>query len=313
MATTRLDVPKAYKLFIDGKFPRSESGRSWPLMGVDGRVVAHVSRASRKDLREAVEAARRAQVGGAGWAGASGMLRGQVLYRLAEMMEGKRAELAGSIAAVGDAAGVRAESKKRVTRGGRRTGTSKGIRPEVEVAAAIDRVVYFAGWCDKFSQVLGCHNPVAGPYYNFTVPEACGVVAVVPPDAFPLLGLVSLAVPALCAGNTVVSLCSGVNPLPAAVLAEALATSDVPPGAVNVLTGERGELVKFIAEHGEIDAVHAANVSADERETLRRGAGENVKRVTVREGVEWMDSSCESPWWIEAFVEMKTIWHPSSA
>lgn len=293
MTDPRLDVLKTYKLFVDGKFPRSESGRSWPVEGPRGRVVAHVCLASRKDLREAVEAARKAQPG---WSAATPYLRGQILYRMAEMMEGKRRELAEAISCVSG------------------NTTPAGKRADAEVAAAIDRVVHYAGWADKFSQVLGCHNPVAGPYYNFTVAEASGVVAVVPPDACPLLGLLGLAAPALCAGNTVVALSSNANPIPAAVLGEVCATSDLPAGVFNILTGRRGELLKFIAEHRDIDAVHAANLADDENETLRLGAAENLKRVRTREKVEFHDAAaCQSPWWIEPLVEMKTVWHPSSS
>ncbi|GJQ28484.1 MAG: aldehyde dehydrogenase [Phycisphaerae bacterium] len=292
-APERLDVLKTYKLYIDGKFPRSESGRTWAVADARGRVLAHVSRASRKDLREAVEAARKAQPG---WGGATAYLRGQILYRMAEMLEGKREELAAAIAAAHGA-------------------TPKALRTaQREVSAAIDRLVHFAGWADKFSQVLGCHNPVAGPYYNFTIAEPTGVVAVVPPDEASLLALVSLAAPALCAGNAVVALCSGANPIPAAVLGEVCATSDLPPGVLNILTGTRDELLKFIAEHRDVDAVHAANLTAGEAETLRLGAAENLKRVRVRAGVDWNDvGECHTPWWIEPLVEMKTIWHPSSA
>ncbi|CAG0955524.1 NAD/NADP-dependent betaine aldehyde dehydrogenase [Phycisphaerales bacterium] len=288
---SRLDVLKTYKLFIDGKFPRSESGRSWLVSNAKGRVVAHACRASRKDLRDAVEAARKAQPG---WAAATAYLRGQILYRMAEMLEGKRRELAEAILATGAA------------------GTARGAAREV--AVAIDRLVHYAGWSDKFSQALGCHNPVSGPYYNFTIAEPSGVIAVVPPDESPLLALVSLAAPALCAGNTVVALCSGTNPIPAAVLGEVCATGDLPPGVLNLLTGEREELLKFISEHRDIDGVHAANLRADQAATLRLGAAENLKRVTVRERVDWFDESqCHSPWWIEPLVEMKTVWHPASA
>lgn len=287
--TARLGVAKTYKLFIDGQFPRSESGRTTSVLDARKRVLAHVSRASRKDLREAVEAARR---GFEKWSNATAYNRGQVLYRLAEMMEGKRAELTEAIAAVPG--------------GGRHAGA--------EVAASIDRVVHYAGWCDKYSQVLGSHNPVAGPHYNFTVPEATGVVAVVAPDEAPLLALVSLAMPVLAAGSTVVAIAGEKNPLVAALLGEACATCDLPAGVLNILTGERGELLPHVSSHREIDAVHGAGLSREQTTLLREGCAENLKRVTIQKGVDWFDDeACESPWWIEPFVEFKTVWHPSSS
>jgi len=293
----RLDVLKTYKLFIDGKFPRSESGRSWPILDSRGKTVAHVSRASRKDLRDAVEAARRSQPG---WAGATPYLRGQVLYRLAEMVEGKRMELAAAIDATSPGTT-------------RKPGASKSRRGAAEVSASVDRLVHFAGWADKYAQVLGCHNAVSGPYYNFTIAEATGVIAVIAPDESPLLGLVSLVAPALCAGNSAVCV-SGGRPIVASVFAEACATSDLPAGVINVLTGERAELISWIASHRDIDGVHAANVSESDGATLRKGSAENLKRVIVRERVDFFDrEQCQSPWWIEPLVEMKTVWHPASS
>lgn len=303
----RLEVTKTYKLFIDGKFPRSESGRTLVVNQTRGTgkarssvVYAHVCHASRKDLRDAVSAARKALPG---WRGATAYLRGQILYRMAEMMEGKRDELVEAVCVTG-AGSAKGQAHPHAP--------SRGAG-EREVAAAIDRVVSFAGWADKYQQVLGCNNSVAGPYYNFTVPEPTGVVAVVSPDEPSLLGLISLVSPAICAGNTVVVLASEVNPIPAAVLGEVIATSDVPGGVVNLLTGRRDELVPIIADHRDIDAVHAAGLSEAHRATLRAGAAENVKRVCVREDVDFFDAqACQSPWWIEPLVEMKTMWHPSA-
>lgn len=299
MATApRLDVLKTYKLYIDGKFPRTESGRTMIVEAGKGKVFAHLCKASRKDLREAVEAARKAQPG---WAGATAYLRGQILYRMAEMLEGKKRELIEAIEAVGSGA-----SKK-----------SKGVKPldaEMEVLASIDRLVCFAGWADKYSQVLGCNNPVSGPFYNFTSPEATGVVAVVTPDEAPLLAFVSLIAPALCAGNAVVALASESNPVPAAVFAEACATGDVPGGVLNILTGSRSELVPVIAAHRDIDAVHAANLSVEETTTLKQGTAENIKRVVVRSVPDWLDTAdAHSPWRIEPLIDFKTMWHPASA
>ncbi|MCG3122365.1 MAG: NAD/NADP-dependent betaine aldehyde dehydrogenase [Phycisphaerales bacterium] len=304
----RLDVLKTYKLYIDGKFPRSESGRSVAIESSAGRVLGHVCRASRKDLREAVEAARRAQPA---WQDATAYLRGQILYRIAEMVQGKRDELAELLDARQGSATAGRGARGRSAKSSARTRARSG-RDEVD--ATVDRLVSFAGWADKYAQVLGCNNPVAGPHYNFTVPEPCGVVAAVAPDRPSLLGLVSLAAPALCAGNTVVCIASDFNPLPAAVLAEACATGDVPAGVINILTGVRTELAPFVAGHRDIDAVHAGDVDNETAALLRGGAAENIKRVTTRTGVDWFDAAaCCSPWWIEPMIEMKTIWHPASA
>jgi acyl-CoA reductase-like NAD-dependent aldehyde dehydrogenase len=287
----RLNVTKTYKLYINGAFPRSESGRSMMVRSPEWDVLGHVCHASRKDLRDAVGAARKAA---GGWAKRTAYNRGQILYRMAEMLEGKSEEF---VAAIRATSGMSLRDAR------------------AEVGASADRLVAFAGWADKFTQVMGCHNPVAGPYYTFTVPEATGVVSVVAPEEPSLLGLVSLLAPPLCAGCTVIAVGSERHPIASALLGEVCQTSDVPAGVVNVLTGARGELLEWIASHREIDAVHAADLSEEEGRTLRLGAAENVKRVTVREvGVDgWSaDDVCESPWWIEPFVEMKTIWHPSA-
>lgn len=286
----RLEVAKTWKLFVGGAFPRSESGRSLAVVDPAGRTIAHACLASRKDLRDAVEAARRAQPG---WAARSAYNRGQILYRMAEMAEGKRDELVRAI---------------RATTGA----TAAAARRETD--ASIDRLVSFAGWCDKFAMLLGSHNPVAGPYYDFTVPEPTGVVAIVPPDEPALLALVSLLAPALAAGNAVVVVAGDRHPLPAAALGEICATSDVPAGVVNVLTGRRAELLEPIAAHRGIDAVSAADLSRGATRTLELGAAENLKRVRVeRIGAEgWLDDAERTgPWTIEPFVEFKTIWHPA--
>lgn len=296
----RLDVPKTHKLFINGQFPRSESGRSMPVRDARGRVRAHAVHASRKDLRDAVEAARAAQ---GKWAAMTAYNRGQVIYRMAEMMEGKRGEFADALR-VTKAAARGASSSPAAARAARPQGV------EAEVAAAIDRLVCYAGWADKHAQVLGCNNPVAGPYYNFTIPEPTGVVAAVAPEAPALLGLISVIAPPLCAGNTVVAVTSEANPLPGLMLGEVCATSDLPAGVVNLLSGARDELVPWIAGHREIDAVHAAGVSGGHARALREGVAENLKRVTVRGGVDWASDEPDGPGWIEPFVEMKTVWHP---
>ncbi|MDA1260095.1 MAG: aldehyde dehydrogenase family protein [Planctomycetota bacterium] len=291
MDDSRIPVTKSWKLFIGGQFPRSESGRTEIVRDGRERVLGHVARASVKDLREAVAAARRAQ---GSWSRRTAYNRGQILYRLAEMVEGKAEEFCAAL---------------------RATSSLTPKRAAAEVAAAADRLVAFAGWTDKYPQVLGSHNPVAGPYYNFTVPEACGVVGVLAPEEPALLGLVSLLAPPLCAGNAVVALGSRAHPLATVLFAEACATADVPHGVVNLLTGRRGDLVTSLAEHRDVEAIHAAGSSKAERKILESGAAENLKRVRVRDldEADWSNARrCESPEWIEAFVEMKTIWHPSA-
>ena len=260
----RLPVRKTYKLYVGGAFPRSESGRTYEAEG------QNVARASRKDARDAVRAAR---AGFAAWSAATAYNRGQVLYRLAEMMEARAADLT------------------RVCSG----------REEVE--AAIDRVVWYAGWADKLPQVLGGSNPVAGPYFDFTVPEPTGVVAVLAPDEPPLGGLVSRILPPLVGGNAVVAVASEAHPLAALELAEAVATADVPAGAVNILTGLAGELAPWLAGHMDVNAIDLTGADGDRAE-LEQLAAENVKRV-VRSSAH-----AQSPWEIEAFLELKTVWHP---
>lgn len=289
-AMARLTVFKTYKLFINGAFPRTESGRSIAIEDTDGRVVAHTCHASRKDLRDAVEAAGKAR---SGWGARTAYNRAQILYRMAEMLEGKSEEFTEAI---------------RVT-----TGASTAAA-RAETSHAVDRLVCFAGWADKFTQVLGCNNPVAGPYYNFTVPEPTGVTVVVAPNEPSLLGLVTLIAPPLAAGCPVIAIGSDAHPLPTAIMGEVCATSDVPAGVVNLLTGRRRELLEHIADHRGIDAVNAANLGRADSTTLRLGAAENLKRVHITKIAEddWADAdTCESPWTIEPFVEMKTIWHPS--
>jgi acyl-CoA reductase-like NAD-dependent aldehyde dehydrogenase len=261
---TRLPVRKTYKLFIGGEFPRSESGRTYEAQG------QNVARASRKDVRDAVRAARGAQPG---WAAATAYNRGQVLYRLAEMLEARRADLAELCSG----------------------------RDEVE--RSIDRAVWYAGWADKLSQVLGGSNPVAGPYFNFTVPEPTGVVGVLAPEEPPLLGLVSRLAPVVVGGNAAVVVAAEGAPLAAIELAEAVATSDVPPGVVNVLTGRRGELAPVLAAHMDVNALDVTGADGD-RADLERAAAANVKRV-VRGAAD-----SQSPWEIAAFLELKTVWHP---
>ncbi|MCL4221796.1 MAG: aldehyde dehydrogenase family protein [Phycisphaerales bacterium] len=287
----RLPVTKTYKLFIGGKLPRSESGRSTVTKAPDGQVFAHTCRASRKDLRDAVEAARKALPG---WRSATPYLRGQILYRMAEMLEGKRAEFIESLRAVDGRAEPDAAA---------------------EVNTSIDRLVCFAGWADKHQQVFGCANPVAGPYHNFTIAEPVGVSAiVVSSPSRPLLGLVSLVAPALASASAVVAVSDETNPIPACVLGEVVATSDVPGGVVNILTGTHDELVPHIASHAGIDAVLSAGLSPAHRATLLEGAGANLKRVHAIENPgDFADElRFEGPSALEPFLEFKTLWHPSA-
>ena len=259
----RLPVRKTYKLFIGGAFPRSESGRTYEAQG------QNVARGSRKDVRDAVRAARAAQPK---WAGMTAYNRGQVLYRLAEMLETRRDAFAD-------------------------------LTSEEETDRAIDRVVWYAGWADKLAQAIGTANPVAGPYFNFTVPEPTGVVAVLAPDEPPLLGLVTRLMPPLVGGSSVVAVASEAHPIAAVELAEAIATCDVPGGVVNLLTGFRAELGPVLASHMDVNAIDLCGADGLAAE-LERLSAENVKRV-VRGRAD-----AQSPWEISSFLELKTVWHP---
>ncbi len=283
VSTDRLEVRKTYKLFIGGAFPRSESGRSYPVTAPDGTLLAHAALASRKDARDAVVAARAAF---GRWSGATAYNRGQVLYRVAEMLEGRREQFASLC--------VHSEN---IERSG----------AEREVAAAIDRWVWYAGWPDKVAQVAGAANPVAGPYFNFSIPEPTGVVAVLAPGDSGLLGLVSVLAPVIATGNTAVVIASERRPLAAVALAEALATSDLPGGVVNVLTGRAAELAPVLAGHMDVNAIDLTGAEPRSRAELERLAAENVKRVFAAEE-DWA-----APPGIRrmlAFLETKTVWHP---
>jgi acyl-CoA reductase-like NAD-dependent aldehyde dehydrogenase len=292
-ATARVGVRKTYKLYVGGAFPRSESGRSYVVSAADGTPVANAVRASRKDLRDAVRAARSAAPG---WADRTAMNRGQVLYRVAELMEGRRDQFAAEVA---QAEGVRAERAREV------------------VDRSIDRWVWYAGWADKIAQVLGSSNPVASDFFNFTIPEPTGVVGVVAPEASSLLGLVSRLAPPLVAGNSVLVLASETRPLPAISLTEVLATSDVPGGVINLLTGRKRELVPVLASHEDVDSIDVWGVPDDLRTDVELAAAESVKRVVRRPSgatdarFDWLDDrASERPEWIAAYLEMKTVWHP---
>jgi acyl-CoA reductase-like NAD-dependent aldehyde dehydrogenase len=277
--TDRIRVRKTYKLFLGGAFPRSESGRSYEVVDRDGAFLANAVRASRKDVRDAVVAARKAWPK---WSAIAAYNRGQILYRIAEVMETRRPELIEEVSAAGsDDAGD-------------------------EVDRAIDRWVWYAGLSDKLTQMAGGLNPVAGPYFNITAPEPTGIVGIVPPEHPSLLGMVSRLAPALCGGNVVIALASESKPLPAIGLAECLATSDVPAGVVNVLTGLRRELVPVLAGHLDVDALDVTGVDREQLPDVERLAAENVKRIVRAEAPQ-------SPYEVTALMEMKTVWHPRGA
>jgi acyl-CoA reductase-like NAD-dependent aldehyde dehydrogenase len=286
MKANRLEVRKTYKLYIGGAFPRSESGRSYPVLDSAKQVVARPARASRKDLRDAVRAARAAWKG---WSEATAFNRGQVLYRVAELMEGRREQFVNELALMG----------------------SKDA--DLEVEAAIDRWVWYAGWSDKVHHMIGTVNPVAGPYFDFTFPEPTGVVGLVAPEEAALLGLVSRLAPVIVSGNTAVVLCSERSPLPAVTLSEVLATSDVPGGVVNVLTGLKEELIPWLAGHMDVNAIDMTGVPDHLVAEVEAAAAGNVKR-TVRDGsTDFLDEAAQSPYDIIDFMEMKTVWHPMGA
>jgi aldehyde dehydrogenase (NAD+) len=288
---SRLPITKTPKVYVGGAFIRSESARVFPLNDAAGNFLANIPQCTRKDLRNAVEAAAKA---GPGWAKRTAYNRGQILYRLAEMLEARASEMAGVLPAG--------------------TATSRSPSARHEVSAVVDRLVYYAGWADKYEQVLGSVNPVAAPYFNFTVTEPMGVVGVIAPDEPALLGLVSLIAPAIVSGNTVVALASEQHPYAAILLGEMLATSDLPGGVVNLLTGFRKELVPTFATHTHLRAINAA-VTAGERKALELGAAESVKRThfTDPAATDWSADSAQSLYAIRDFLEFKTTWHPVGA
>ena len=283
--TARIEVRKTYKLYIGGAFPRSESARSYEVVDTKGRFLANAALASRKDARDAVVAARKAQPG---WAGATAYNRAQVLYRVAEVMEGRRAQFADEVS--------RAEGL-----------TAR--RADAVVDASIDRWVWYAGWADKLAQVLGGTNPVAGPYFNFSVPEPTGVVAVIAPQESSLLGLVSVVAPVVVSGNAAVVLASQTRPLAAITLSEVLATSDVPGGVINLLTGHVAEVAPWLAAHMDVNAIDVAGVDdVALRTQLEVAAADNVKRVRRPDTDEWNADPGLAR--IRSFLETKTVWHP---
>jgi acyl-CoA reductase-like NAD-dependent aldehyde dehydrogenase len=290
-AAPRIAVRKTYKLYVGGAFPRSESGRSYPVTDHKGRFLANAALASRKDARDAVGAARKAFPG---WSGATAYNRGQVLYRVAELLEGRRAQFVAEVRAA--------------------EGLSARLA-EASVDEAIDRWVWYAGWSDKISQVRGASNPVAGPYFNFSLPEPTGVVAVIAPQASSLLGFVSVVAPAVVSGNTVVALASEQFPLPAVSLTEVLATSDVPGGVINVLTGRTAEIAPWLASHMDVNAIDVTGAPRELADDLAVAAADNLKRIVRPRRDDDADEDWTAAPGLErmlTYLETKTVWHPAS-
>jgi acyl-CoA reductase-like NAD-dependent aldehyde dehydrogenase len=286
VTTDRLAVRKTYKLYVGGAFPRSESGRSYEVTDTRGTFLANAAWASRKDARDAVVAARGAF---AKWSGTTAYNRGQVLYRVAEVMEGRHAQFVDEV------------------EHGEGLSTS---RARAAVDAAIDRWVWYAGWTDKLASVLGGANPVAGPYFDFSLPEPTGVVAVLAPQQSSLLGLVSVVAPVLAGGNTAVVVTSKARPLPAVTLGEVLATSDVPGGVVNLLTGDAEEIGPWLAEHADVDAIDLTGAPAHQAMELERMAAGTIKRVVRPPATEPDWTADPGLGRMTPFLETKTVWHP---
>lgn len=287
---TRTPILKTYKLFIGGQFPRSESGHYFQVLGAKTKKpIANAARASRKDLRDAVVAARKALPG---WSSKTAYNRGQILYRMAEELESRKEEFISEIV--------------------KTTGRTPQ-KATAEVTQSIDRLVWYAGWSDKYSQIFGTVNPVALPYFNFTLPEPMGVVGILVSDELPLIPLVSKMAPAIVSGNTVVMIASEKFPLSAITFAEVLATSDLPGGVVNILTGVKKELLSHLAKHMDVNAVNVTGSDTALLKMLQEEGAANVKRIIAHEnpiGEAWLTEKAQSPYWINSFVEMKTTWHP---
>lgn len=281
----RLDIQKTYKLYIGGKFPRTESGRYFSINNSKGNLIANICLATRKDFRNAVVAARKAQ---SSWAKMSALNKGQVLYRIAEMLEGRKEQFITELITQGE--------------------TVKNAK--VEVNTAIDRLVYYAGWSDKYQQIFSAVNPVASPHFNFSNVEPVGVVSIIAPEKQSLLGLVSVMAPAIVGGNTVIILASETKPLASISFAEVLNSSDVPGGVVNILTGKKEELISHMASHMDVNAILYCGKDEKHIKSISELASNNVKRVVFLEYEDWANAECESPYFIEKLQEIKTTWHP---
>lgn len=284
-AAARIPVAKTYKIFIDGKFPRTESGRYFPLKNANDEVIANICRGSRKDFRNSVVAARKAF---AGWSVASAYLRGQIIYRIAEMLEGRQEQFIAELVLQG-------VSKRKA---------------KSETEAAIDRLIYYAGWTDKYQQVFSSVNPVSSSHFNFSVLEPTGVVSIIAPNESSLLGLVSNIAPAIAGGNTCVVLASEDQPLCAVSFAEVLHASDVPAGVVNILTGFREELTEQFASHMDVNAIVYCDAEQEVAANIQDKAADNIKRVIERVGTQWNKDGAQHPYLIKDTQEVKTTWHP---
>ena len=283
---SRIDVLKTYKIFIGGKFPRTESGRYFQIKDDQSNLLANICLSSRKDFRNAVTAARKIQKT---WGTASALNRGQVLYRIAEMLEGRKLQFIKELML---------------------TGLSK-TQANIEVERSIDRLIYYAGGSDKFRQILSSVNPVASKHFNFSVLQSMGVVSVISSNEYPLLGLISILAPVIVGGNTCVILSSEKNPMVSISFAEVLKTSDVPNGVVNILTGKRNELISHFASHNDVNAIIYCGDHDEEIQEVERLSVENLKRVTIEKRKNWESEDSQSPYFIEKFQEIKTIWHPT--
>ncbi len=282
----RINVLKTYKLFIGGKFPRTESGRYFHVKSKNGDLLANMCLASRKDFRNAVVFARKSQ---RSWEGFSAINRGQVLYRVAEMLEGRKSQFIEELI---------------------KTGESKFLAKK-EVEKSIDRLIYYAGWSDKFQQIFSSINPVASDHFNFSVLQPMGVTSVIAPNKYPLLGLVSLLAPIIVGGNSCVVLSSEENPMASISFAEVINTSDVPFGVVNILSGKRNELIPHFATHKDVNSIVYCGSNKKEINHIQKLSIENLKRVTIFKDKEWTSKDSQSPYYIEKFQEVKTIWHPN--
>ncbi len=283
---SRIDIQKTYKLYIGGKFPRTESGRYFALHDKKGKLIANMCLSSRKDFRNAVVVARKAQ---SSWADTTAMNKGQILYRIAEMLEGRKEQFINELQIQGS--------------------NHKNAVQEVE--ASIDRLVYYAGWSDKYQQIFSAVNPVSSAHFNFSAPEAMGVVSVIAPEEQGLLGLVSVIAPILTGGNTAIVLASKSLSLSAISFAEVLNSSDVPPGVVNILTGEREELISHMASHMDVNAIVYCGNHGDDIKQIGELASNNIKRVILYKKKDWSGDYGQSPYFIEKTLEIKTTWHPT--
>jgi acyl-CoA reductase-like NAD-dependent aldehyde dehydrogenase len=284
----RLDINKTYKLYIGGKFPRTESGRYYTINNTKGTFLANMCLASRKDFRNAVVSARKAQNL---WSNTSALNKGQILYRIAEMLEGRKAQFITELVEQGETE----------------------INAKTEVELAIDRLVYYSGWSDKYQQLFSAVNPVSGTYFNFSNVEPVGVVAIIAPENPSLLGLISVVAPAIVSGNTVIVLASESRPMTSISFAEVLNSSDVPDGVINILTGRKEELISHMASHMDVNAIVYCGNENDDIKTISELASNNLKRTIFYKKKDWANEQCQSPYFIEKTLEVKTTWHPTSA